>query len=170
MLCRYPRSVAYREFSRLVYRYLGKRRIPLPACAYTAICKAFPVQEDEALTGFEVEDLIDWKIFYTMVILLPDHQIILLFWFQSNAGCSFLACLLFYSNMILFLLVVSNTANVLGKSSVQPHTFAMHTSFNYIHTCMNCLCELLSMHNECMELRTNRTMCRCKTSFLLLQC
>ena len=169
MLCRYLRSVAYREFSRLVYGFLGKKRIPLPSCAYTAIRKTFPVQEDETLTGFEVEDLIDWKIFYTMVILLPDHQ--LLFWFQNNAGCSFLAWLLFYSNMILFLLlVVSNTANVLDKSSVQSHTLAMHISFNYIHRCMNCLCELLCMHNQGMELRRNRTMCRCKISFLLLQC
>lgn len=123
---RYLRSVAYREFSRLVYGYLGKKRIPLPACAYTAIRKAFPVQENETLTGFEVEDLVDWKMFYIMVILLLDHQIILLFWFQSNVGCSFLACLLFYTNMILFfLLVVSNTANVLDKISVQPHTLSL---------------------------------------------
>jgi len=42
-----------------VYGYLGKKRIPLPACAYTLIRKAFPVQEKETLTGFEVEDLID---------------------------------------------------------------------------------------------------------------
>lgn len=59
MLFRYLRSVAYKEFSRLVYGYLGKKRIPLPACAYTAIRKAFPVQADEMLTGFEVEDLVD---------------------------------------------------------------------------------------------------------------
>jgi len=42
-----------------VYGYLEKKRIPLPACAYTPISKAFPVQEKETLTGFEVEDLID---------------------------------------------------------------------------------------------------------------
>jgi len=42
-----------------VYGYLGKRRIPLPACAYTAIHKAFPVQDNKTLTGFEVEDLVD---------------------------------------------------------------------------------------------------------------
>jgi hypothetical protein len=41
-----------------------------------------------------------------MVILLPDHQIILLFWFQSNVGCSFLASLLFYTNMISFFFLV----------------------------------------------------------------
>lgn len=106
MLCRYLRSVAYREFSRLVYGYLGKKRIPLPACTYTAIRKAFPVQDDETLTGFEVEDLVDWKVFNIMVILLPDHQTILLFWFQSNVGCSFLASLLFYTNMISFFFLV----------------------------------------------------------------
>ncbi|CAH3133396.1 unnamed protein product [Porites lobata] len=33
----YFRSIAYREFSRLVYGFLGNKRIPLPACAYTAI-------------------------------------------------------------------------------------------------------------------------------------
>ena len=59
MLFRYLRAVAYREFSRLVYGYLGKKRIPLPACAYAAIRKAFPVQQDETLAGFEVEDLDD---------------------------------------------------------------------------------------------------------------
>ncbi|XP_028418667.1 uncharacterized protein LOC114544290 [Dendronephthya gigantea] len=31
---RYLRSVAYRQYIQLVYGYLGKRRIPLPACAY----------------------------------------------------------------------------------------------------------------------------------------
>ena len=31
------RAVAYRQFSRLVYGFLGKKRIPLPACAYTII-------------------------------------------------------------------------------------------------------------------------------------
>ena len=59
MLCRYLQSVAYREFSRLVYGYLGKKRIPLAACAYTVICKALALQEDETLTEFEVKDLID---------------------------------------------------------------------------------------------------------------
>lgn len=33
----YLRSVAYREFSRLVYGFLGNKRIALPGCAYTAI-------------------------------------------------------------------------------------------------------------------------------------
>ena len=33
--CSFLRSVAYREFSRLVYGLLGKKRAPLPACAYT---------------------------------------------------------------------------------------------------------------------------------------
>lgn len=33
----YLRSVAYWEFSRLVYGFLGNKRIPLPGCAYTAI-------------------------------------------------------------------------------------------------------------------------------------
>jgi len=76
MLCRYLQSVAYREFLRLLYWYLGKKGILLPACAYTAIRKAFPVQDDETLTAFEVEDLVDWKVFNIMVILLPEHQII----------------------------------------------------------------------------------------------
>lgn len=56
LFCRYLRSIAYREFSRLVYGFMGKKRIPLPACAYTAIRKTFPLQEDESLTGFELED------------------------------------------------------------------------------------------------------------------
>ncbi len=50
---RYFRSVSYREFSRMVYGVLGTRRIPLPACAYHAIRKQFPLSKDEQYTGFE---------------------------------------------------------------------------------------------------------------------
>ena len=52
----YLRSIAYREFSRLVYSFLGNKRIPLPACAYTAIRKQFPVGTDETYTGFELDE------------------------------------------------------------------------------------------------------------------
>lgn len=76
--------------------------VPTPQYARHSI----PVQDDETLTGFEVEDLVDWKVFNIMVILLPDHQTILLFWFQSNVGCRFLASLLFYTNMISFFFLV----------------------------------------------------------------
>lgn len=54
--CSYLRSVAYREFSRLVYGFLGNKRIPLPACAYTAIRKEFPVGSDESFTGFDLDE------------------------------------------------------------------------------------------------------------------
>ncbi|XP_067053631.1 CUB domain-containing protein-like isoform X3 [Acropora muricata] len=50
------RSVAYREFSRLVYGLLGKKRAPLPACAYTAIRKAFTVSEEDEFTGFVLDE------------------------------------------------------------------------------------------------------------------
>ncbi|CAH3035250.1 unnamed protein product [Porites lobata] len=53
---RYLRLIAYREFTRLVHGYLGKRRIPLPACANTAIRKALPSKEDEPLTGFQLDE------------------------------------------------------------------------------------------------------------------
>ncbi|CAH3151818.1 unnamed protein product [Porites lobata] len=53
---RYLGSTAYREFSRLVYGFMGKKRIPLPSCAYNAIRTAFALQEDETFTGFELED------------------------------------------------------------------------------------------------------------------
>ncbi|XP_046855950.1 uncharacterized protein LOC124449052 [Xenia sp. Carnegie-2017] len=39
---RYLRSVAYREFTQLVHGYLGRKRIPLPACAYHSIRTRFP--------------------------------------------------------------------------------------------------------------------------------
>jgi len=40
-----------------VYGFLGKKtRIPLPACAYTAIRSAFPVSDDEEFRGFEMEE------------------------------------------------------------------------------------------------------------------
>ncbi len=53
---RFLRSVSYREFSRMVYGILGTKRIPLPACAYTAIRKQFPVSKDEEFTGFEMDE------------------------------------------------------------------------------------------------------------------
>ncbi|CAH3153488.1 unnamed protein product, partial [Porites lobata] len=53
---RYLRSIAYKEFTGLVHGYLGKRRIPLPACAYTTIRKAFPSKEDEPMTGFQLDE------------------------------------------------------------------------------------------------------------------
>ena len=36
--------------------FLGNKRIPLPACAYTSIRKQFPLNADENYTGFELED------------------------------------------------------------------------------------------------------------------
>ncbi len=53
---RFLRSIAYREFSQLVYGILGKLRIPLP-CAYHAIRKKFQSSGEE-FTGFD-EDLSD---------------------------------------------------------------------------------------------------------------
>ena len=53
---RYLRSIAYREFSRLVYGFLGDQRIPLPACAYSSIRKTFPLSKDEEHTGFDFGD------------------------------------------------------------------------------------------------------------------
>ena len=48
---RYMRAVAYRNFTRMVYGILGKRRIALPACAYNAIHHTFETKEE--LVGFE---------------------------------------------------------------------------------------------------------------------
>jgi hypothetical protein len=52
---RFLRSISYREFVRLVYGFLGNRRVPLPSCAYTAIRKAFPTDKDETITGYAEE-------------------------------------------------------------------------------------------------------------------
>ena len=59
---RYLRAIAYREYTRLVYGYLGKKRIPLPACAYSAIRKAFKTDEDEESAGFQLGEF-DWEFF-----------------------------------------------------------------------------------------------------------
>lgn len=55
-ICSFLRSVSYREFSRLVYGFLGNKRIPLPACAYAAIRKEFPCAKDEEFTGFDLDE------------------------------------------------------------------------------------------------------------------
>ena len=39
----------------MVYSILGRRRIPLPACAYHEI-KTFPVTKDRSFTGFEMDE------------------------------------------------------------------------------------------------------------------
>ncbi|XP_015754353.1 PREDICTED: uncharacterized protein LOC107334001 [Acropora digitifera] len=52
------RSVAYRQFSRLVYGFLGHRRIPLPACAYDAIRRRFPANSQcEEFSGFDLGEM-----------------------------------------------------------------------------------------------------------------
>lgn len=48
--------MAYRMFTRMVYGVIGKTRIPLPACAYHAIRKKFPITKDESFTGFEMDE------------------------------------------------------------------------------------------------------------------
>ncbi|XP_067024276.1 P2X purinoceptor 7-like [Acropora muricata] len=49
------RSVAYRQFTRLVWGYLGSsKRYPLPCCAYHVIRKEFP-NEDGQYHGYEEE-------------------------------------------------------------------------------------------------------------------
>ena len=50
------RSVVYREFIRMVYGILGRRRVPLPACVYHEIRKTFPVAKDRSFTGFKMDE------------------------------------------------------------------------------------------------------------------
>ena len=53
---RFLRSVAYRQFVRLVWEYVGKsNRLPLPCCVYNSIRSAFPTAE-EHYHGYEEED------------------------------------------------------------------------------------------------------------------
>ena len=53
---RFLRSVAYRQFVRLVWEYVGKsNRLPLPCCVYNAIRSAFPTAQDQ-YHGYEEED------------------------------------------------------------------------------------------------------------------
>lgn len=50
------RSVAYRQFTRLLWDHLGSsKRYPLPCCAYSEIRKQFP-SEDGNYCGFEDEN------------------------------------------------------------------------------------------------------------------
>ena len=53
---RYLRSVAYREFTQLVHGYLGRKRIPLPACAYHSITTRFPGKDFQGYDDDELED------------------------------------------------------------------------------------------------------------------
>ncbi|KAK2570281.1 hypothetical protein P5673_005068 [Acropora cervicornis] len=50
------RSVSYRQFTRLLWDFVGSsKRYPLPCCAYNAIRKAFP-SENGQYHGFEEEE------------------------------------------------------------------------------------------------------------------
>ena len=54
---RFMRSVAYRQFVRLVYAYVGaSRRVPLPNCVYNIIREAFP-NVDSEYKGYEEEEI-----------------------------------------------------------------------------------------------------------------
>ena len=54
---RFLRSVAYRQFVGLVYGRLGKKRVPLPACTYTAIRRKFTSQrQDCQYSGYANEE------------------------------------------------------------------------------------------------------------------
>ena len=53
---KYFRSVSYREYIQLVYGYLGKRRIPLPACAYNVIRQRFGGKTFKGFEDSEDED------------------------------------------------------------------------------------------------------------------
>lgn len=53
---RFLRSVAYRQFTRLLWEFIGRsRRYPLPCCAYNKIRKHFP-DENGHYHGFEDDD------------------------------------------------------------------------------------------------------------------
>ena len=57
------RSVAYRQFVRLVWQYVGiSKRIPLPCCVYNSLRKKFP-SNTEHFKGFEDEADHDQCIF-----------------------------------------------------------------------------------------------------------
>lgn len=56
----------------MVYQFLGNKRIPLPACAYMAIRKTFPVTEKEAFTGYVDES--DQKINITFC-MRPNYLV-----------------------------------------------------------------------------------------------
>lgn len=51
------RAVAYRQFTRLLWDYIGSsRRYPLPCCAYNKIRKYFPDEKGQ-YHGFEDDDI-----------------------------------------------------------------------------------------------------------------
>ncbi|PFX21922.1 hypothetical protein AWC38_SpisGene13591 [Stylophora pistillata] len=48
------RAVAYRQFVRLVWEYVGaSNRLPLPCCVYNRIRKTFPMAEKSEYKGYE---------------------------------------------------------------------------------------------------------------------
>ncbi|XP_022791782.1 uncharacterized protein LOC111331022 [Stylophora pistillata] len=53
----FMQSVAYHQFVRLVYEYVGaSRRVPLPNCVYNSIREAFP-NVDSEYKGYEEEEI-----------------------------------------------------------------------------------------------------------------
>ena len=54
-LFRFMRAVAYRAFTRLVHGKLGRKRLPLPTCAYNAIRSRFNLLYERA-TGYAERD------------------------------------------------------------------------------------------------------------------
>lgn len=59
---RFYRSVAYRQFFRLIWDYAGNsQRLPLPCCVYNAIRSEFP-EDDGVYRGFQEEDEVQAEI------------------------------------------------------------------------------------------------------------
>lgn len=56
-ICRFLRSVSYRQLVRLVWDFTGSsRHLPLPSCCYRAIRSTFPNPNDVPYSGFEEDD------------------------------------------------------------------------------------------------------------------
>lgn len=77
--CRFLRFVAYRQFVRLVWEFVGKsNRLPLPCCVYNAMRSAFPTAEHQ-YHGYEEEDDDEVQIcLFNLIISL--HLFIFLQW------------------------------------------------------------------------------------------
>jgi hypothetical protein len=53
LYCRFLQVVAFRQFTRMIHGKLNYRRIPLPACAYTAIHFTHNIKNGGEFQGYD---------------------------------------------------------------------------------------------------------------------
>ena len=146
---RYYRSVAYRHFVRLVWKYIGaNKRLPLPCCVYVEIRKAFP-NEDDLYKGYEEEEEEESEEEDNV-----DDVEMELFWCSKN--CKYACKIFIIVDKDIFLVLYLKLAN-----SKQYEGWVMHYYYSHFH-----ISGKLTPHSYGHSTTSHRTQNHCSTNHI----